>query len=308
MANRNSNIGFWQSGFPNQLGNLCFVVFLAALAVFLLYAMFDLNVFDPDSFTSTKKARTSQAGEAADRPPAIPELGTRRVVDEAGLLTPPEIDALTKEIDAFEASSGAQMAVLLIRSLNGAPLEDYSLEVANTWAIGRKKESNGVLLLLAVDDHRSRMEIGEGMEAVINDARAGDILRGMAPALRQEQYAQAISYAVRCVDAFVRDEPAPDEPEMQNGPADTLAFVLMLCLLGIVAGTITARVMIHPDVKRSIGLIAMIFLGRLLLEALIAALRNGGRGGSGGSGGGGGSSRSGGGGGHFSGGGASGRW
>ena len=301
MTNRTTGIGFWHSVFPNQLGNLCFVVFLAGLALFLLHWMFDLNVFDPDSFHSAKSARSS------DEAPVIPELGTRRVVDEAGILTPEEISALTGRIDAFEAESGAQMAVLLIRSLHDIPLEDFSMDVATKWKIGRKGESNGVVLLLVIDDHRDRLEIGDGMEAVINDARAGDILRGMEPALKQEHYAQAISYAIESVTAFVRNEPAPEAPEGgPDGPADPLVIVLTVGLFAIVVGTFTARAMIHPDVRKSIGLIVMIFLGRLLLEALIAALRNGGRGGGGGGRGGGG--RSGGGGGSFSGGGASGRW
>ena len=307
MAKTAKDAGFWYSAFPNQLGNLCFIVFLFSLTILILYAAFDLNVFDPDDFKSTE-AR-------------IPDLGTRRVVDDAGVLSQSEIDALTAQIDAYEAASKAQMAVYLIRSLHGDAIEDFSLAVAEKWKIGWRGEDNGVLLLLAMEDRENRLEIGYGLEGVINDARAGDILRLMAPYLRKEQYAKAISFAIASVSALVLHENGPETPgeDAENaeddesggeyassapkGPEDTLYLVLGFCILFEILGTLLAGGMIYPWVKKSFGLLAMIFIGKLLLEAFLAALKGGG-----GSGRGGGSSRSGGGGGSFGGGGASGRW
>ena len=275
-----------------------------------MQAGFGLNVFDPDSFKSTD-AR-------------IPELGTRRVVDESGVLTQEDIGALTSQIDAYEAASGGQMAVLLIRTLYDDAIEDFSLAVAEKWKIGWKGEDNGVLLLLAVEDHEDRLEIGYGLEGVINDARAGDILRGMEPFLRKEQYAQAISFAIANVSAFVLNVNVPEAPGEEDDLEDEedfdetgdgiskpetaedvfSKFIALLVFIEIL-GTILARSMIHPSVKRSVGLAFMVGLGVLILESLLAALKGGG--GSGGSSGGG-SSRSGGGGGGFGGGGASGKW
>ena len=298
--------GFWESAFPNQLGNLCFIIFLIGLALFVLHAVFDLNVFDPDSFKSTDER--------------IPALGTCRVVDDAGVLTQSEIDALTAQIDAYEAASKGQMAVFLIRSLHGDAIEDFSLAVAEKWKIGMKGEDNGVLLLLAMDDRQSRLEIGYGLEGVINDARAGDILRDMAPYMRQGKYAQAISFAISSVSSLILHENGPEKPagmddEEEEDGGDTAstgndAEGVLFCVIAILIvleliGTIVARLMIHPDVKKSVGLIAMIIILRILLEVLKGMARGGGRGGRSG---GGGSSRSGGGGGSFGGGGASGRW
>ena len=156
MTKKADKTGFWYSVFPNQLGNLCFIVFLLGLVLFGLYAFFHVNVFDPDEFKSTDER--------------IPELGTRRVVDEAGVLTQSEIDTLTRQIDVFEAASGGQMAVLLIRSLYGDAVEDFSLAVAEKWKIGWKGKDNGILLLLAMEDRRSRLEIGYGLEGDIKKA------------------------------------------------------------------------------------------------------------------------------------------
>ena len=297
--------GFWYSVFPNQLGNLCFLVFLIGLVLFGLYALFEVNVFDPNEFKSTEER--------------IPALGTRRVVDESGVLTSGEINKLTRQIDAFEASSGGQMAVLLIRSLYGDAVEDFSLAVAEKWKIGWKGKDNGVLLVLAMEDRRSRLEIGYGYEGVINDARAGDILRNMAPFMRKGEYEKAVSYAISSVSAFVLNENVPEAPKddpdddsevsvsIPNGPEDLLFKIIAICIAFELLGTILASGLIAPWVKKSFGLVAMIVIGKFLWEVFLAALRSGLRGGGGGSGGGG-RSRSGGGGGGFGGGGASGRW
>ena len=305
MKNKGKRFGFWRSTFPNQLGNLCFIIFLIGLALFVLHSVFDLNVFDPDCFKSTDER--------------IPALGTRRVVDEAGVLTQSEIDSLTARIDAYEAASKGQMAVFIIRSLHGDAIEDFSLAVAEKWQIGWRGEDNGVLLLLAMEDRESRLEIGYGLEGVINDARAGDILRGMAPFMQKGKYSQAISFAIAGVSAFVLHGNGPEAPgesteyeeeeydgyhaPAANGPEDTWFLVFGLGILTITICLLTAKILIHPDAKKSIGLAIMLTVGWIALRILILALRSSGR-----SGGGGGRGRSGGGGGGFGGGGASGKW
>ena len=307
MRRKGRHFGFWESTFPNQLGNLCFLIFLVGLALFVLHTVFELNVFDPDDFKSTDER--------------IPALGTRRVVDEAGVLTQEDITSLTAQIDAYEAASKGQMAVFIIQSLHGDAIEDFSLAVAEKWQIGWRGEDNGALLLLAMDEHESRLEIGYGLEGVINDARAGDILRGMAPYMRKAQYREAVSFVIASVAAFVLNENGPATPAGTDDMDEDEEYVgytgstgndaegVLFCVIAIIIvldliGTIVARIMIHPDVKKSIGLIAMIILLRILLEVLKGMLRGGGRGGSSS----GGSSRSSGGGGSFGGGGASGKW
>jgi len=307
MTEKTKKAGFWHSIFPNQLGNLCFIVFLLGLVLFCLYAFCGINVCDPDDFKSTDER--------------IPELGTRRVVDEAGVLNIGELEVLTRQIDGFEAKTGGQMAVLLIRSLHGDAVEDYSLAVAEKWKIGWKGKDNGVLLLLAMEDRKSRLEIGYGLEGVINDARAGDILRDMAPFMRKGEYEKAISFAISSVAAFILNENGPEAPANTDdddsdggvsipNPAEDLLFkIIALCIAFEILGTILAGGLIAPWVKKSFGLIAMIFIGKFLWDMLVLFVKASlSRGGSGGGGSGGGSSRGGGGGGGFGGGGASGRW
>ena len=305
------HVGYWQSGFPNLLGNLSLLVFVLMVLQLAVLSMLDSNIFDRDSFRNTDER--------------IPALGTRRVVDKAGVLTTGEVDALTRQIDTYEDASGGQMAVLIVKSLYGDAIEDFGLAVAEKWKIGQKGLDNGIVLVLSMEDRQSRLEIGYGLEGVINDARAGDILRGMAPAMRDGQYAAAISGAIAEVARMVLSENAPGVPEGLRydpdaddsydhvkppaepfGPKDLCLAVIVGGILFIVIAMITALIMIHPDVKKSIGLIVMIVVAKLFFKLLLAASRSGGR--SGGRGGGGSRGRSGGGGGGFGGGGASGRW
>ena len=138
------HVGYWQSGFPNLLGNLSLLVFVLMVLQLAVLSMLDSNIFDRDSFRNTDER--------------IPALGTRRVVDKAGVLTTGEVDALTGQIDTYEDASGGQMAVLIVKSLYGDAIEDFGLAVAEKWKIGQKGLDNGVVLVLSMEDRQSRLD------------------------------------------------------------------------------------------------------------------------------------------------------
>ena len=118
------------------------------------------------------------------------------VTDLAGVIssdTTQRLEALATEV---EAKTGAQIAVVTVRSLDGRPIEDYAVELFKHLGIGRK-DNRGVLLLVAPREHRYRFEVGYGLEPVINDARAGDIGRAMVPLLRANDYSGAIYLGTR---------------------------------------------------------------------------------------------------------------
>jgi uncharacterized protein len=155
---------------------------------------------------------------AADLP--VPPLQGRPVVDAA--------------IRELQAATTGQMAVLTITTLSGEALETYSLRVAETWGIGHRGRDDGAVLLIVRDDRRLRLEVGYGWEGAINDARAGDILRGMGDILRAGRAADAAIYAVQQVQAFVSGVPAsgaaapkpfPDDKYPSDGP---LPFLVVL--------------------------------------------------------------------------------
>jgi len=105
--------------------------------------------------------------------------------------TAARINALAGDVDR---KTGAQMAVVTVKSLEGRAIEDYAVELYKHLGVGRK-DDRGVLLLVAPNDHKYRLEVGYGLEPVINDARAGDIGRSMVPLLRQNDYSAAIELA-----------------------------------------------------------------------------------------------------------------
>ena len=221
----------------------------------------------------------------------IPPL-TGRVVDVAKVLKPDGIAKVTDEILQLEAATqGGQMAVLTVPTLNSQPIEDFSLKVAEKWGIGQKGRDNGAVLVIAVADHKDRLEVGYGWEGPVNDAKAGDILREMMPYLQADDYAGAMVLAVRRVKGFVTGDPAGEMPAVVPSGKSK-------------GGT-------NPFVNW-IGWLFGLGFANIILAALLDPSKGSGSGGrsSGGgfSRGGGGGGGFHGGGGHFGGGGASGHW
>ena len=90
----------------------------------------------------------------------------------------------------MQRATGVQMALVTIPSLEGEPIEDVANTIARAWGVGQKGKNEGILLLLAIQDRRSRLEIGYGLEPILPDGLAGSVLREMRPALRQQHTAR----------------------------------------------------------------------------------------------------------------------
>ncbi len=228
---------------------------------------------------------------------AVPAL-TGRVVDEAQLLSP----ALRQRIDgmlfAYQQQTGHQLAVLTVRSLDGDPLEDFSIRVVEAWQLGDKQRDDGVLLLVAVAERKLRIEVGYGLEGDLPDAVASRIIRDhITPAFRRGQPdagivagLQAIMQATGGANIPVPDAAPVQRPRARGGEPPGGFFMLLLvgmALLALLGGGRGG--------------------GRALMWGAVPFLLGGHRSHRGGFGGGGGGGFGGGGGG-FGGGGASGDW
>ena len=134
-------------------------------------------------------------------PPA--PLDDWRIVDKAEVFTEDGTEKLAAAIRHLEAQTGGEMMVLTVPTIGMMSIEDFGFDTASKWQIGKKGEDNGALLVLAINDHRSRLEIGYGWEGPVNDARAGDLLREIVPELQAEQYAEAAIKVVQGVEFFV---------------------------------------------------------------------------------------------------------
>jgi uncharacterized protein len=159
---------------------------------------------------------------------AVPPVPPGRVADYARLLAPAAASRIETRLAEHEARTGTQMVVAIFRSLGGEDLEDYSIRLAQQWRIGRKGLDDGVILLVFVDERRVRLEVGYGLEPVVPDAAAGRIIREViAPAFREQRYAEGIERAVEAVYARVggEAEPAPAVPPPPRVPLVALVLV-----------------------------------------------------------------------------------
>ena len=135
--------------------------------------------------------------------PAAPPL-ERPIIDQTESLANEDIDRIAQLINVERQKKSFQIGVLMIPTLGSDDsLEEYSLKVARQWGIGDKKKSNGVLLLIAKKDRKMRIEVGNGMEGSLTDARASQIIRNtIAPKFRSGDYAGGVEAGVkRIIDA-----------------------------------------------------------------------------------------------------------
>ena len=130
----------------------------------------------------------------------IPELWGIRIHDEAKVLSHETIDRLESELTAYEDSTSNQIAILIISTLGETPLEEYSLKVAEKWKLGQAGKDNGALLLIAVNDHKIRIEVGYGLEGVLTDAVTSRIIRNeIAPRFRKNDFDGGVTAGVHAM-------------------------------------------------------------------------------------------------------------
>jgi uncharacterized protein len=142
------------------------------------------------------------AGESASVPPEILPRLTGRVVDEAELLSPAEEAALGQRSAALEARTTDQLVVATMPSLHGRSIEAVARALGSQWGIGQEDKDNGVLILVAPSERRVRIEVGYGLEPILTNARAQEIIdRDMLPQFGEGRMHQAIAAGT---DSIVR--------------------------------------------------------------------------------------------------------
>lgn len=117
------------------------------------------------------------------------------VNDYANVLPSAQRLALERYAAAVEKQTGAELSLVTLPTLEGEPIEDVANSLYRRWGIGKKGKDEGLLLLLVVNDRRTRLEVGYGLEPILPDGAAGDVLRQMRPALREGAYGDALSTA-----------------------------------------------------------------------------------------------------------------
>ena len=129
----------------------------------------------------------------------VPPL-TRPVEDLAKVVAESDKSSIESAIRDLNKKGIVQISVLVINSLEGENLEEYSMKVAEKWKLGTKEKDNGVLLLVALNDRKMRFEVGSGIEGDLTDLEASRIIRDMGPYFRKKEFGAGILMAVKKVD------------------------------------------------------------------------------------------------------------
>lgn len=210
------------------------------------------------------------------------------VTDLTGTLSASERGEVERISRALEASDSTQIALLVIPTTGGRPIEDYALETARRNGIGQAGKNNGVLIVVALQDRKCRIEVGTGLEGKLPDGLAGEIIRReMIPEFKQRRFGRGCVGAVRAVSMSVKGEYQAEVARRDKRAATMTGVIMSIFILIVIISMFRNR---RGYGRRGWGY-SPLFIG------------GGGWGGRGGGGGG----WSGGGGG-FSGGGASGGW
>lgn len=168
---------------------------------------------------------------------SVPAL-TSPVIDQVGLFSSSERNSLEQNIQNILAAKGPQIQVLVIKSLEGDVIENYSMKVAETWKIGSKKEGNGLLLVIVTEDRKMRIEVGQGIEGTITDYDSHKIIdKILKPAFRERDFYGGVQGFLTVVQEKFGIEASATNPKRtlvrkkQRGtPLNTLIIIVIFII------------------------------------------------------------------------------
>lgn len=143
----------------------------------------------------------------------VPPAPTQWFTDRAGLVGGTEADLLNRKLSDFEQETGAQFIIYVFPSLEGESMEDFTIRAVERWKVGQKKYDNGLVLFVFVQEKKTRIEVGYGLEGTITDAFSSRVMRDeMAPRFAQGDYGGGLNAAANALMAQIRKGEAPVEP------------------------------------------------------------------------------------------------
>ena len=147
-------------------------------------------------------------GPAAAAEPVYPQL-SGRIVDDADLLSPADRAELDAELKALEDKRSDQVVVVTLPSLQGFTIEDFGYQLGRHWGIGTKEKDNGVLLIVAPNERKVRIEVGRGLEPILTDAMSNVIINGaILPRFRNGDYAGGIKEGAKGIELVLTGDAA----------------------------------------------------------------------------------------------------
>jgi len=160
------------------------------------------------------------------------------VTDVAGILSPEEKQALERKLVMIDDSSSNQIAVVILPTLDGNPIEEYATKLFRTWGIGNKKTNNGILLLIAIQDKKIRIEVGYGLEGAIPDITSINIIdNDLKPAFRAKAFYEGIDKATDDIaKAAVGEYKVKREKQSKGKGSNLILFVFIVFIIVSILG------------------------------------------------------------------------
>lgn len=174
---------------------------------------------------------------------AIPQLKTR-VTDLTQTLSAEQQSQLETKLAAFEQQKGSQIAVLIVPSTQPEDIAQFSIRVVDQWKIGREKVDDGLLLLVAKDDRKIRIEVGYGLEGAIPDLTAKRVISEIiSPKFKQGDYFGGIDAGVSALIGLVDGEPLPAPVKTTNGASGLENLLPILLFGGLISGLVLRSIL-----------------------------------------------------------------
>lgn len=194
---------------------------MKALSIFLVFISFliSLNVYSQEE---------QQSRSLSQNPTSI----AKYVVDETGTLSQSEINILLKKLEDFDKQTSTQIVVYMINSLDGESIEDVSHTIAEKNKIGQKGKDNGVLVLIAKNDRKLRIEVGYGLEGVLTDAYTTQIrTKEMNPYFKEGKFFEGINRGVDAIMAVTKGEYTADKKNQKDNGACCFGIPIFIIII-----------------------------------------------------------------------------
>jgi uncharacterized protein len=210
----------------------------------------------------------------------VPAL-TARVIDSTGTLDAIQLTGLEQKLAAFEQEKGTQIAILMVPTTQPEDIASFANRVANEWKIGRKAVGDGVLLVVAKNDRKVRIEVAKTLEGAVPDLAASQIIEtAITPNFRKNDYAAGLQAAADQLIARINGEALPAPPAARSQPGSTgtgdgfnwMNLAIFLFFAVPVAGAILRRIMGSKlgalAVGGGVGAIAMVITSSLVIAGV----------------------------------------
>jgi uncharacterized protein len=164
--------------------------------------------------------------------PTFPQLNNSRVIDDAGIFDADQEMTLDKKLANHETNTSNQIVVVTIKSLDGYDISDYGYQLGRHWGIGQKDKNNGVLLIIAPNERKVRIEVGYGLEGALPDATAKTIIQNdILPFFKKGNYYDGVNSGIDKILSAIKGEYTLAKSTDQDSAIGFILFTMLFIVI-----------------------------------------------------------------------------